>query len=226
MSQKVASNLDLLFNQLLNFVVQNLASDPVPVRPAGHLYYNTANNEFRFSDGTSYLPLAGSMTGADILQALLPVDGAGTGLDADLLDGLEASAFALAAHTHTASQITDFTTEVQTIVNQVIDGAPGALDTLNELAAALGDDPNFATTITNLVNTKTAKASNTIGDGSATSYSFVHNLGTEDVHVQIRQTVGNKEIVLACTRIIDGNTVQIDFGTAPSLDEYTVTVIG
>jgi len=34
-------------------------------------------------------------------------------------------------------------------INLVIDGAPGALDTLNELAAALGDDPNFATTVTN-----------------------------------------------------------------------------
>lgn len=34
-------------------------------------------------------------------------------------------------------------------VTNVIDAAPGALDTLNELAAALGDDPNFATTVTN-----------------------------------------------------------------------------
>ena len=33
-----------------------------------------------------------------------------------------------------------------------IDGAPGALNTLNELAAALGDDANFSTTITNLIN--------------------------------------------------------------------------
>lgn len=33
-------------------------------------------------------------------------------------------------------------------VDAVIDAAPGALDTLNELAAALGDDPNFAATLT------------------------------------------------------------------------------
>ena len=32
-----------------------------------------------------------------------------------------------------------------------MNAAPGTLDTLNELAAALGDDPNFATTITNLI---------------------------------------------------------------------------
>ena len=33
-------------------------------------------------------------------------------------------------------------------VASLLDSAPGALDTLNELAAALGDDPNFAGTIT------------------------------------------------------------------------------
>lgn len=36
----------------------------------------------------------------------------------------------------------------QGIVNAVINAAPGALDTLDELAAALGDDANFAATVT------------------------------------------------------------------------------
>lgn len=36
---------------------------------------------------------------------------------------------------------------VSAAINGLIDAAPGTLDTLNELAAALGDDPNFATTI-------------------------------------------------------------------------------
>ena len=40
-------------------------------------------------------------------------------------------------------------TQISTAISNLIDSAPGALDTLNELAAALGDDPNFATTITN-----------------------------------------------------------------------------
>ena len=43
---------------------------------------------------------------------------------------------------------------VDTKIAEAIDSAPGALDTLNELAAALGDDPNFATTITNQIATK------------------------------------------------------------------------
>lgn len=34
-------------------------------------------------------------------------------------------------------------------IDQILDSAPGSLDTLNELANALGDDPNFAATMTN-----------------------------------------------------------------------------
>jgi hypothetical protein len=41
-------------------------------------------------------------------------------------------------------------------VNAVIDAAPGALNTLNELAAALNDDANFATTIVNQINNASA----------------------------------------------------------------------
>jgi len=40
-----------------------------------------------------------------------------------------------------------------------VDSSPAALDTLNELAAALGDDPNFATTVTNSIALKAPLAS-------------------------------------------------------------------
>ena len=43
-------------------------------------------------------------------------------------------------------------TYVGTQISNLIDSAPGALNTLNELAAALGDDASFSTTITNLIN--------------------------------------------------------------------------
>lgn len=38
---------------------------------------------------------------------------------------------------------------VRSAIAALVDSSPGALDTLNELSAALGDDPNFATTMTN-----------------------------------------------------------------------------
>ncbi|WP_435988206.1 head decoration protein [Sulfitobacter sp. SH22] len=49
---------------------------------------------------------------------------------------------------------------VAAAIGALIDAAPGAMDTLNELAAALGDDPNFATTVTNALAGKLASASN------------------------------------------------------------------
>jgi microcystin-dependent protein len=45
-------------------------------------------------------------------------------------------------------------TAVSTAISTLIDSAPSTLDTLNELAAAINDDPNFATTITALIATK------------------------------------------------------------------------
>lgn len=54
---------------------------------------------------------------------------------------------------------------VQYVVSKIaelINNSPGALDTLKELADALGNDPNFATTITNLIATKLDKTANAV----------------------------------------------------------------
>lgn len=45
-------------------------------------------------------------------------------------------------------------TYVNNAVANLVDSAPSTLDTLNELAAALSDDPSFATTITNSIASK------------------------------------------------------------------------
>ena len=43
---------------------------------------------------------------------------------------------------------------VKTAVDNLVDSAPGALDTLNELAAAIGDDANYAATVTTALSGK------------------------------------------------------------------------
>lgn len=48
-----------------------------------------------------------SYTAADILAKLKTVDGAGSGVDADLLDGIEAAGFSLVNHTHTLDGLSD-----------------------------------------------------------------------------------------------------------------------
>ena len=47
---------------------------------------------------------------------------------------------------------------VDAAIAGIVSSAPSTLDTLNELAQALGDDPNFATTTTNLIGTKASLA--------------------------------------------------------------------
>jgi len=64
-----------------------------------------------------------------------------------------------AAATNTTQIAT--TAFVKTAVDNVIASAPGALDTLNELATALGNDANFSTTLTNNLATKAPLASPT-----------------------------------------------------------------
>ena len=88
---------------------------------------------------------------SEILTLIKTVDGAGSGLDADTLDGNSSAYFAPSA---------SMKTYVDAKVAGVVDSSPAALNTLNELAAALGDDANFATTTATSIGTKLAKASN------------------------------------------------------------------
>ena len=63
-------------------------------------------------------------------------------------------------------------------VSDLVAAAPGALDTLNELAAALNDDASFHTTITNSIATKLPKAGGTMTGAIAMGTSKITGLGT------------------------------------------------
>jgi hypothetical protein len=67
---------------------------------------------------------------------------------------------------------------VDTQVSNLIDAAPGALDTLNELAAAIGDDANFSTTVTNSIATKLPLAGGTMTGNIAMGGNTVTGLAT------------------------------------------------
>ncbi|MBW4306616.1 phage tail protein [Escherichia coli] len=63
---------------------------------------------------------------------------------------------------------------VQAAIAALVASSPAALDTLNELAAALGNDPNFAATMTNALAGKMDKAAN--GTDIADVSEFLKNL--------------------------------------------------
>ncbi|WP_249190765.1 phage tail protein [Burkholderia cenocepacia] len=74
------------------------------------------------------------------------------------------------------------TSFVQAAIAALVASSPAALDTLNELAAAIGNDANFATTITNLIAGKVSKSGDTMtgplyGRSGAASPSNANSAG-------------------------------------------------
>ena len=67
---------------------------------------------------------------------------------------------------------------VDTAVANLVASAPAALDTLNELAAAIGNDASFSTTITNSIATKLPKAGGTMTGAIDMGSSKITSLGT------------------------------------------------
>ena len=67
---------------------------------------------------------------------------------------------------------------VDTQVASLVDSAPGTLDTLNELAAALGDDANFATTTATSLGEKLVKTANLSDLANASTARTNLGLGT------------------------------------------------
>ena len=98
---------------------------------------------------------------------------------------------------------------VKTAVNNLIGGAPGALDTLNELAAALGDDANFASTVTTSLSGKQA----TIGTGDLT---IANTNGLQTALDGKQATIGDGDLTIAKTSglqtALDGKQATIGTG--------------
>jgi hypothetical protein len=124
-----------------------------PVLATAEIGFETDNNKFKIGDGVNTwnnLPyflneddIGGSLEDYILITEKGAVNGVAT---------LNSSGQIPANQLGNATvDLTGYATEtyVGTAVSNLIASAPEALDTLNELAAALGDDANFATTITN-----------------------------------------------------------------------------
>ena len=70
------------------------------------------------------------------------------------------------------------------------------------------------------------KFATSIGDGSATTYTVTHNLGTKDVTVQIFENNADYNQIEADVQHTSTSVVTIKFAVAPSSNEYRVVVVG
>lgn len=128
------------------------------------------------------------------------------------LDGKQTSgSYADSSHTHTASNITDFNTSVSGLL-PVTSIVAGSGISVSSTAGA------------HTINARVYSV--TIGDGSRTSYTVTHNLSvSNDVHVSVRDT-GTNYYVYPDIKYVNSNSVIIEFASAPTSNQYRVSIIG
>ena len=166
-----------------------------------------------------------SPTANEILTSLKTVDGTGSGLDADLLDGQEATAFAAASHTHTASNITDFDTEVSnnasvTANTAKVTNATHTGDVTGSTALTIADNAVTATKISATDTTFNVGTNVAIGAVAGSTFKFevtgstgnVANFqanaagGTAAIFVRNLSTTGTSAIVQLLAQAASGSS--------------------
>jgi len=111
---------------------------------------------------------------------------------------------------------------VSTQINNLVSGAPGLLDTLDELAAALGDDPNFATTVSTALSNRLRIDINTQGLTSTQQGYGRTNLGLGSLATL--SSVANAQITdVAWSKVTGTPTTIAGYGITDSLVYTTST---
>jgi len=156
------------------------------------------------SSSSSGSTAANSYTDAEIATATASITTAYTTADQVILSASE-------SYTDTAEA--DSKTYTDTAIANLVDTAPTTLDTLNELASALGDDANFSTTVTTSIATKLATADFTstadtwLGTKDTGDLAEGSNLYYTDARVDARITSAGQTPVTGSDLDMNGNKV-------------------
>jgi len=128
------------------------------------------------------------------------------------------------AHIMTSAGVLD---KIQSEIASLVDSAPGTLNTLNELAAALGDDASFSTTVTDSIAAKLPLAGGTVtgnlflDDNSGPSPYIQFTNEDNNYFKMLNSSSGKLEIYQATTKRADfssGGLELINSLTATGLD--------
>ena len=126
----------------------NIATDKIATAPTVNGTVDNTNNIAT----TAFVQAVVATVDAGSMAANI---GNKANIDSPTFTGVPAAPTAVSATNTTQIATTEF---VQTRISELIDGAPGALNTLNELANALGSDANMSTTIFTAISTETSRA--------------------------------------------------------------------
>jgi len=165
---------------------------------------NSDTNAYTDAEQTKVGNLSGTNTGDQTITLTGDVTGSGTGSFAGTIKDDVALGGNPTTTTQSASNNTTriaTTAYVDAQVATVVDSAPAALNTLNELADALGDDANYATTTATSIGTKLPKAGGEMTGNITMS-------GTETVDGRDLSVDGAKlDLIDASADVTDATTV-------------------
>jgi hypothetical protein len=152
-------------------------------------------------------------------------------------DGTTATAVSLEGHTHTASEITDFDSSVEGVIDGYLVGSDsisissGSVDvTLSASASYLTKSEGLAVDKTALetalvADSFTRKYSETITNATDTSYEIEHSLNTRDVTVQVYELATYETVEVDVERT-STSKVTVTFAGTSGTDSYRVVVVG
>ena len=132
-----------------NTALRTLISDRLQVANAASTYQTKAVERAALANTNAFIKSQLANTNASVTNVKNNLTSTNTALRTLIADRIQIANLALTYATKTY---------VDTSVAAVVNSAPTTLNTLKELADALGDDPNFSTTITALIGTKASNS--------------------------------------------------------------------
>lgn len=241
---QVAAHINMLGNQLLNALAHSVASDPTS--PAnGQFWFDTTTGRLRIRAGgvSKSLALLDDVTAGSINSSLWDAQsvvvavndnspnaviipeqafvGRITGGDIGAVTAAQArTMLSLPASGSVATE-----SFVTTAIDNLINGASAAVDTLQELATLMEANQSGITAINTAIAERNRTYAVNIGDGSATTITAVHNFNTEDLTVSSRFVADDAPVILDW-RPVSPTAIDIALNSAPTTDQIRVVVQG
>jgi len=179
-----------------------------PILASAEIGYETDTGRFKFGNGTTnWTDLEYYSSVQDLLLG-----------QANGIATLDSSGKIPSAQLNLSSYAT--TASVTSTINSIIDAAPGTLDTLNELAAAINDDPNFASNIAIGLSAKQDK----VAGVSDLEISYLDGV-TSNIQTQINNAGPSSTVVSSNISLSKGKYF-VDTSSARTLTLPTSPTIG